>query len=226
MNSNLHTLDQLIQRVMSLLNSQHIRAIFDDPIDMATSTFDASSRSPRPTTNKEFLQTLGEFVAHIYRHAPELAPEPITEQAQREAVWLLEGAYCGRSGHGYEHALRTAAKYGYAAACSVIAEAIKAKCHAQYIHWVFVKHIVYLDAQTKKALTRSLLENWKGDPPEYLAERCVEELLPTCASIIQFQGDCLEDLDRMLGFTTTPVRTKVDGLLIETAERRPGVLPQ
>jgi hypothetical protein len=226
MNSDLHTLDQLIQHVMSLLNSQHIRAIFDDPIDVATSTFDASSRSPRPNTNKEFLQTLGEFVAHIYSHVPELAPEPTTEQAQREVVWLLEGAYCGRSGHGYEHALRTAAKYGYAAAYSVITEAIKARSHAQYVHWVLVKHIEYLDAQTKKALTRSLLENWQGTPPEYLAERCVEELLPTCASIIQFQGDCLEDLDRMLGFTTTQVRTKPNGLFLEMAERKPGVLPQ
>lgn len=210
MHSDDDELHHLIQHVTALLNSQHIRTIFDDPIDVAASKFDASSRPSRPRTNQEFLSTVGDCVAHIYRHVPALAEEMTAEQAQREAVWLLEGAYSGHNGKGYEDALRHAAQYGYAMACSVIAETLKARCRQQYVHWVLVKHIEYLDTRTKIDLMNCLMEDWKGDPPEYLAQRSAKELIPKCASIVLLQANCMEDLDRMLGIRATPILAEAE----------------
>jgi hypothetical protein len=200
----------LIHHVTSLLNSQHIRMIFDDPIDMTLNEFTASCHPVRPHTNMEFLLAIGDCVAHIYRHVPALAQELSAEHAQREAVYLLEGAYSGHNGKGYEDALRHAAQYGHAAACSVIAESLKARCRQQYIHWVLIKHIEYLDIPRKLDLLNCLLEDWKGSPPEYLAQRSAKELLPKCASLVLLQANCLEDLDRMLGIRATPGLPRIE----------------
>ena len=138
---------------------------------------------------------------HLYRQVPVLAQELSPSQAQQEVVGLLEDAYSGCNGNGYEDAFRHALDYGYAAACSVITEAMKARYRREYIHWVLLTHIEYLDSQTKIDLISCLLENWNGTPPESLGHCSIREMAPKCATLVLLQAQCLEDLDRMLGVT-------------------------
>jgi hypothetical protein len=228
MNSDHDALSALIERVTALLNNQHIQTLFDDPIDIATSAFETSHRHLMPRTNAEFLQTLGKFVAYVYRQVPVLTQEVTPEHAQCEAVRLLENAYGGQSGWGYEHVLRFAVKHGYSTAYSIIAEGMKARHRQLYIQWVLVKHIAYLDTRTKTALIGRLLEDWSESLPEYFAERSAGELLVTCASMVQLQGNCLEDLDRLLGLTAAPsdIAGAEHTAPRETAETRARAFPQ
>ena len=181
-------LEEIIDSVVRLLDESLLRHEIDEPIDAAASSFEFSNMVEASAENAVFLQTIGAFVAHIYQHGIR-APRTLTwEQAQAEAVFLLEQAYKGTSTNGYDGALRDTAKSGVQGLCEilmVLADTLKAIRRQWYERWVVSTHIEHLDWEVRRDVTAIVLERWGQLMGKDVEGWSPEELTPACAWLIK-----------------------------------------
>ncbi len=186
---------------MSLLANATICERIDEPIEMAALSFEGLRTVSPPIDNATLLQVAGEFVAHIYEHGLCFAHVLTLDQAQAEAVFLLDYGYPGETGKGYDGARRDVSKHGLNALQGVplaLAQAIKGIQRRRYERWVLASRIEHLDWQTKSNLTAAILKRWGSHIEEIVDGRSPEELVQDCGNLIKDAAGSDETLMRWL----------------------------
>jgi len=162
----------VIDEIMKRLDEQRLRQTIDDPLDAAASSFQLEEQ-PNVTPGL-FHWVLGDFVAHVYESGLSLRQRLSPEQARAEAISLLNAAYQGVHGSGYETALIVAvdpALDGMALVLARLTETIKALERQKYTRWVFADALEPLDWRSRCRVAETLLDRLSPFlPPELL--RC------------------------------------------------------
>jgi len=170
---------EIIKTVMGLLEEGFMARLFDEPIARAAESFECPD-SVR-YSYAEFLQTVSDFVRHLYEHGLPGHRRLSDSQARDEAVALLEQAYQGSDANGYEAAVVDAAdpsQAGLPAVVATLAEALKERERRAHVRWVVALHIDAADWHTRCAMAAVLVERLaeylppevRGCSPERLAD--------------------------------------------------------
>jgi hypothetical protein len=195
-------MNQLLDEVVSLLDEGRLHMEIDAPLDSAAASFTFINENVECFDNDSFLNALGKFMAHVYKHDAPVTQKLTPYQAQAEGVSLLENAYRGPNEWGYEGALRDVVKYGNEGLTMVfssIIEAMKAQRRNHYLRWVLATRIEMKGRQTRRALTAAVLERWGKYMGEEVVVRSLEELMPACEKIILDYIGSEESLRQVFG---------------------------
>ena len=187
---------EIIETVMGLLDEGFMARQFDEPIARAAESFECHG-SVR-YSYAEFLQTVADFVRHLYEHGLPGHRRLSDSQARDEAVALLEQAYQGSDANGYEAAVVDAAdpsQAGLPAIVATLAEALKERERRAHVRWVVALHIDAADWHTRCAMAAVLVERLaaylppevRGCSPERLADHVSRLLLADVATGRQLQ---------------------------------------
>ena len=178
-----------LDELLALLDEKRLREMVCLPLDEAADAFERpGSSSPAASNPSAFLKTCGCFVQCLYargRRPPQVFSE---EQAQAEAVFLLEQDYNGQSGRGC-----VSAYVDYSAdgdedqnmVLDFLLEAVKRVEWRKRVGWLVASRIRLLSWQERTALTQAAMTRFKDllsseiatAPPERFADLLPQLLL-------------------------------------------------
>lgn len=172
----------LLDAIICALHEMRSCTDIEDRIDEATASFEMAEKDF--WSSKEFLQRAGAFIAHEYRHGLAFVQELTSEQANAEALHLLDQHYLGKHHHGYDAALRDARNpaWGIQHVLAAMAETIRGIEQKKNKIRAYTALVDPTDWKTKHDLVRVTLVRLKqymppdilGCDPEQLAEQCFE----------------------------------------------------
>ena len=151
-------------------------------------TFTHSGSVSEPINNAALLRAAGEFFIHVYRCGFTFSRVLSSEQAQAEALFLIERRYQGTDADGFDGILRDMAQCGgtgWRALFLVLGEIIKDTQREQYVRWVLNMQINQLDWGTRRDLTALMVQRWGAFLKGSVFKRSVEQLVPACADLIR-----------------------------------------
>ena len=93
---------ECIDEVIELIGDEHLYYLIDEPIQKAATEFKFNPKTP--IDHQFFIRTTSDFVSHIYRHGLRVRQTMTAEQAQSEALLILEHSYQGTYSKGYDAA--------------------------------------------------------------------------------------------------------------------------
>jgi len=162
---------ECIDEVIELIGDEHLYYLIDEPIQKAATEFKFNPKTP--IDHQFFIRTTSDFVSHIYRHGLRVRQTMTTEQAQSEALLILEHSYQGTYSKGYDAAYLDASNPevgGLEFMLSQTFEIIISKERSKYISWVLASRISSKDWHIKCLIAEILLDRWKSYlPPNVLA---------------------------------------------------------
>jgi len=177
----------IINIVMDFLDNDTIQRKIELPIIEAAATF--KIKPTQDYSSKEFIKTAGKFIQHIYQNGMGTSQELFCQQAEAEAIDMLEMHYQNSGSKGYYAAVLDSQDPGFGGLKCVldqIAIIIIQRGRNDYVHWVFTTHIQSLDWRTKCKIVKIFQTRWssilptniKDCPPEMLADN-IPKLIDT-----------------------------------------------
>ena len=175
----------IVTQVSQRLDEETLHRRIDEPILRILDGFDG--RMETPFSVRAFHQVIGDFVKAIYRDGLPIKQDLNEEQAQVEAIHMLQD-YQGQRSKGYGAALFDAAQVdrnGIQHVLQQMAEWVRVHERDRYMHWVLatcVDHtdwplmcqmVEYLLKELKPYLSESVL----NCPPTQLADQWPQLLL-------------------------------------------------
>ena len=156
----------IIAQVSALLDEEKLHRRIDEPILCILESFDG--RIEKPFAVRAFHQVIGSFVKVIYRDGLPIKQDLSEEQAQAEAIHILQG-YQGQVARGYGAALYDAAQTdhnGIQLVLDQMAEYVRLHERDQYLQWVLATCLDHTDWPMKCRLVEYLIRELKP----YLSE--------------------------------------------------------
>lgn len=151
-----------IDNVIELLRESSVRARVDQPIYKALGGFAPSPESH--TSPKLLLETLGRCIQLIYGQAVGAPRELSMNQAQAEAISLLEQSYRSPNGaRGYSAALVTIQVHGMQGVMSILEHMVAtiiSRERQKYFDSVMEKRFACLDWQAKCQVVEVIMERF------------------------------------------------------------------
>jgi hypothetical protein len=149
---------QVLRTVSRLLGQEHLASTIDEPIERAAVRFQLPETLPQD--QKQILALVAAFLRHVHHEAFPQGRQLSADQAQDEALAVLERLEGGTGRVGYYELLlrlsRSSAE-DLPLALWRVSEWIKAQKHYEYRLWVLARHITWAPWTLKLALTRELL---------------------------------------------------------------------
>ncbi len=179
--------ERILNETLFLLNGAVLRRKIDDPIDRAATTFPHKVFESEIVGNMSLLRAAGEFVMHIYRNGLAFPRVLSHEDAQGEALFLIEQRYQGTDAVGFEGILLEmlqCGRQGWYGFFLVLAEIVKENQRERYVQWVLNTRIRRLDWRASRDLTALVLQRWASVFRDRIFKRPVEQLVPACADLI------------------------------------------
>ena len=182
---------ETLRELFETLDEEHLRRKIDEPLHIAAGSF--RNGSGGSFSHLRFIEEIGSFAQHIYRHGLLLSEELSPEQARAEVVALLERYYRSNTGHGFAAALLDTANAENGRLESVIeylVQAIKCSQREKYTQHIFNACLNRCDWQTRCRLAELLLNHFRPFLPENIL-RCppaqlvgnIPELLLGCLHV-------------------------------------------
>jgi len=164
-------LQEDINGVIELIGDEYQCCHIDESIQKAATEF---KFDPNVLFDHEFfIRTMGNFVSHIYMHGLRVRQTMTIEQAQSEALFILEHHYHGAYAQGFYAAYLDASNPNTEGLESVLAqmtEIIILKERSKHVRWVLASRIISEDWHIKCLIAEILLDRWKSYlPPNILA---------------------------------------------------------
>ena len=151
--------EKVLDTLLDALSQDRVSAEVDEWIDHAVSSFEFPTKDPE--SQQAFLDILGRFVAHVYKHGLSLPQALNPSQARAEALRLLEEGYMGQHASGYGAALLdalTTRQAGVSVVLHSLGEILKELERRKYAQWVFTSHVDPLDWHATCRLVEVVLE--------------------------------------------------------------------
>jgi hypothetical protein len=164
-------LQKVIEEVLDFIGEDYLLYQIDEPIRKAALEFNFDTITP---IDPEFFKRMtGDFICHIYKRGLRVKKIMATEQAQSEALFILEHNYQSAYDRGYHAAYLDASNPYTGGPESVMAqmtEAIILIERSKHVQWVLASRISSKDWHTKCLIAEILLDRWKSYlPPNILA---------------------------------------------------------
>jgi len=160
-----------IDDVIELIGDEYQYYHINEPIQKEAAKFKFHPKTP--IDHQFFIRTIGNFVSHIYKHGLNTGQILTMEQAQSEALLILEQGYQGTQAQGYDAAYLDASNPDIDCFGSVLAqmtEIIISKEQSKHIRWFLASLISSKDWHTRCLFAEILLDRWKSYlPPNILA---------------------------------------------------------
>ena len=144
---------RVLEILFDLLNDERIAKEVDEPIDLATHTFQL--KIELPITSSEFKRIISTFVRHLYKRGLRLSQHLSEQEAFAEAIFLLERYSQNEESIGYDGALLNAVgtnMEGFELVLSQLAETIKSIEREKYISWVFTDNYFHLPWELQQSI--------------------------------------------------------------------------
>lgn len=186
----------ILDRVLELLDESYLKDHLDTPIDNAAGTFTGYEELTPPFCERQFLEIVTNFVAHMYLHALPVSQVLSPAQARAEAIELLEQA-CG-----YDSALLDVIERGdegLAMALSQMTATLKAAERRKHLCWVMASQIEPLPWRAKRDIVKELLQRWQTILPDKIVACPPEQLTHHYASLIRDYVDIDQQLKQLAG---------------------------
>ncbi len=162
--------DEVLQRLVDMLQPGRIMRIIDEPVDKAAEVFAWPTES---AASRNFAQVLASFLQHIYRHAFPDGEQLSPWRAHDEVIALLQADAQDPMAGGYIGAAldtRDAEAPPWYELGARITGAIKTRLRRQYVQWVLAMEIDPRDWSMQCALTEIVIERMQQYlPPEIAA---------------------------------------------------------
>ena len=163
-NSNAHCkTTAIIDEIFELLDADYLNQIIDSPIEEAFESFEFDPKTPM--TFQNFVKTIGDFIAHIYRFGPRVTKTLSERQARSEALQIIDNCYwhCSKDIRLDTAYLDAADKEtaGIQIVLQQMANHIKEKTREIHIIWVFRTRFKSLDWQDQCLITKAFINREK-----------------------------------------------------------------
>jgi len=191
---------EVLDSVLVLLDETEIAQRIDGPIDESLVAFISGLHLPEVFTEARFRELVADFVAHLHAEAMPSSHEMTRQQAQSQALHLLDACYKGMQADGYDGALIDALRLGEDGLTSVfvsLANHLKTEERQKYFRWVMATHIEPLSWQKKCQLVEAMLRRWGWCFPEEVRGMPVEQLAYLYADLIRESLSAIGGLDQI-----------------------------
>ena len=194
--------NEVLDGVLALLDQTTIRRTIDEPIDRAAAGFSVPTAECPTLQVSTFLDRLAEFVSHLYREG--LLPARILtrSQARIEAVHLLESAYEGRAGRGFESAYvdcLASSSVGLELLLAHLADSLKTHRRATYVRWVLASQVNLLEWRRRRDLVAACLDRFGKFLPAKIRQGPPERFVPQCDRLVLLAAACNNEVQGLLG---------------------------
>lgn len=156
-------LQKVIDEVIELTGDEYQSCHIDSPIQKAATEFKFDSKTP--IIPEFFIRITGDFIRHNYKHGLRVKKIMTTEQAQSEALFILEHHYQGAYTRGFHAAFLDASNPytgGLESVMAQMTEIIILKERSKHVRWVLASRITSKDWHTKCLIAEILLDRWKS----------------------------------------------------------------
>ncbi len=191
-------LEHIVQEATDAIGAATLHALCDQPVEEALATFSYDYLDV-PVAQNAFLALLGKFMLHLAEHGVVLCRKQDAAGAAEEAVFILEHAYEGDGGCGYEGALRDVSQYGsekISSVLSTLADSIRNTLRRNHVSWVMRRYVGSLSWEARVAL--AALPEWERLLGKMISGRSPAELAPACEELIMAKSVSDERLAQIL----------------------------
>jgi len=163
--------ENLICKVLDLLNEARMQQEIDVPLDMARRSFRLKELGP--ASHSTFNRLIAGFVQHVYRKGLRLPRHFSDQEALGDAIFLLDKYYQSEHIKGYEAALidfKGGGREGFELVLSQLTESIKTVERGKYIQWVFTTNIDHLDWRLRCLIVEAYIKRHKEILPQHILD--------------------------------------------------------
>lgn len=191
-------LEHIVQEAADAISAATLRALCDQQVEEALATFSYDYLEV-PVVQDSFLALLGKFMLHLVEHGVVSCRRKDAAGAAEEAVFILEHAYEGDGGCGYEGALRDVSQYGsekIPAVLSTLADSLRNTVKRNHARWAMTRYVGSLTWEARVSL--AALPEWERLLGKMISGRSPAELAPACEELIMAKAASDERLGQIL----------------------------
>ena len=149
--------EEILDRVLKLLDDEIIQRTVDLPIREATASFEF--HKVEHITYERFIKETGKFIQHIYLNGLDTKQKLTQKQAEAEAIAVLEMGYQNAYGKGFYAAYLDSKNQNFDSLEFIliqISEIIVQRTRDRYVHWVITTQIQSLDWHIRCRIVRNI----------------------------------------------------------------------